>query len=292
MSQSKSHNASQSFTKTKVITRPVLLLFVVFALAYYLILAAIYALFGERTAGWLANPLFGIAVFYITKWDGTKTQQYISWRDYIKFPQLKLKKLIIINLTIYVVQFIGGYIAGIYVTKTRPDLTTDTFLEGFTSTFDVWGGAIIMITGIVLSYFLGGYVAGKLSPYKYQAPYSHTAVGVFIYLLIGNVIIQILYVCECGTPPTLEDLGTFVVSIPPIMLLAIFGTRVATRIPLSHNKKYTESISSEPRHDIDLEPLATHTSPDQHAVTFAGSKSLKSQPFSRKEKRRKKRKRR
>lgn len=235
MKQSKRYKASQSSKKAKVITPTLLLLFGASTLAYYLILAAIYALFGERLASWLANPLFGIAVFFITKWEGTRAQKNLAWRDYIKFPKLKIWKLLIVILTILLVQSLAGAAAGYYLVTVQPDIETNGILEGIYATTTTWGSLIIVMIGAVLAYFLGGYIAGKLCRYKYQAPYSHAAAGEFIYFSINFVWIQYLYVCDCGTTPTQEDIGIFALLFPLTMLLSIFGAWVATKTRLARS---------------------------------------------------------
>lgn len=292
MSKSENHNISQSSTKPKVITPPLLLLFGVSTLAYYLIVAAIYALFGERVAGWLANALFGIAVFFIARWDASRTQQDIGWREYIKFPQLKLRKLIIISLTIFSIQNIAGFISVRYLESTRPDLITDDFVDVYYAQFDTWGSSIIILTGLILSCFLGGYVAGKLSPYKYLAPYSHAAVGAIIVHLINSITMQFLLVCKCGTPPSQEEIGWLVVVFPPIMLLTLLGTWVKIRPKLSRNKENTDSLSSTSRYNVDSETSVARTSSEQRTTGIAEKEGLKLRAFIQKQKRRKKRKRR
>jgi len=142
--------------------------------------------------------------------------------------------LLAVIVTIFVVQFIAGFISERYLEEVRPDLFTEGFLEGFYAQFDVWGSAIIMVSGMVLSFFVGGYVAGKLCPFNYLRPYSHAAVGEFVYYLQSVVLMQTLLVCKCGTPPTQKDIGWAVVWGPPYLLLALFGTWVAIHTRLMH----------------------------------------------------------
>ena len=253
MSKSKGHNTSRSSKKAKLLTRtrrrlppasafssqpskkaklltPTLLfLFGVSTLAYYLILAAIYVLFGERLASWLANPLFGIAVFFIAKWEVSSSQKDLNWRDYIKFRKLKIWKLIIVILTIFLVQCLAGAAAGYYLVTVQPDIETNGILEGIQAMTTTWGSLIVVTIGAVSAYFLGGYMAGKLCRDKYLAPYSHAAAGAFIYFSINYVWIQYLYICDCDTTPTQEDVGVFALLLPPTMLLSIFGAWVATK---------------------------------------------------------------
>jgi len=310
---SKRQNTSRASAKAKIITPPLLLLFGVSTLAYYLTLAAIYALFGERLASWLANPLFGIAVFFIARWDGMRSHQSVSWREWIKFPQLRPRKLLVIILVIFLIQNIASFISVKYIEAVQPDLITDDFAESYYALFDLWGSLIIMLIAAVSSYFLGGYVAGKLSPQQYLAPYSHAAVGGFVVYLINSLTIQFLLICKCGTPPTQEDIGWFVVILPPIILLSLFGAWVGTRTRLLRSldsvwrsigaagmaaalqllrKAPTNSTDISPEHDDDSELSVSPISSAQPTVESGGSEDPKFKVFPQKQRHRKKHKRR
>lgn len=294
MNQNKGRNSSQSSKKVKLFDPPLILLLGVSALAYYLVWAAIYALLGERVASWLSTPLWGIPLFFITRWDRIRTQQGIGWRDYIKHPQLSLRKLIIILLTIFFIQFVAGFIAEKYVEMARPELITDEFLESFSNLFSVREVQVIIRVSYVLSFVVGGYVAGKLSPYMFQVPYSHAAVGTFIFVLIGQIIMGVFLLCACGTRPTQEDIGWFALSLPPTILLATFGAwvRVGNRAWLVRSiKNWLTSLRGTPEGNTDSGPAEVDILSSRNAANVKTNKGLQFRTLIRRRGKRRKRKR-
>jgi len=197
-------------------------------------MAAVYAVFGERLAAWLANPLFGVAVFFIAKWDGANRQHNKDWWEYLRFPGVKIWKVLAIIATIFLVQFVAGFITERYVEAYHPELADEDFVESLYGMLNVSDSAIIFMSGMVLSFFCGGYVAGKLCPYKFMRPYTHAAFGEGIFYLVSVVTMEFIFICKCGTPPTQEDIGWHVALAPPWLLLSLFGVWVATNTKVFH----------------------------------------------------------
>lgn len=121
----------------------------------------------------------------------------------------------------------AGYFGGLYADYVQLDWRTGNWFRDMYAMLDLWGSALIFVTGIFFSYFFGGYLAGKLSPYRYLAPYSHAAVGSFAFVMISQGVFQFFKVCECG-PPTLDDVGRIALTVPITLGLSLGGTWVST----------------------------------------------------------------
>lgn len=279
MSQRKSTKYSRPPKQAKLFDPPLLLLLGISALGYYMIWVAIYAVFGGNVATWLATPLWGVPVFLITRWDRIRTQQDVGWRELIKFPKLKLWKLAVVALTIYLTQLFTGVVVGLYLYKVRPDVQPEGVLEGLQAIRTEWGSIAIATVGGGLAYFLAGYVAGKLSPQPYLAPYAHAAVGEFIAYFINYAWIQFLYVCECGTTPTQEDIGVFALMLPPTMSLSLIGAWVATRRPFRRFKQRLNSLPTTGHRYIGLDASTAHTPPGDSEPEGSKSEGLKLRIF-------------
>jgi hypothetical protein len=287
---SESYDTSQA-PKSRAIDFPAVLGLAGITLAYALLLLVIYALFGGDVARWVPPFLWGIPFYYFGKWDKNRTPRDMTWREYLKFPQLRLWKVLLILLTIFIIQYAFGYIAGIYLDDTQPDLIAESYIDAHFQLFSSMGSSIITFTGMFLSYFLGGVASWRLSPNKYQAPYKHTFVGACIYTLLSNVIIQYLSICECG-PPTLAEIGGIALGIPMTISLSIFGTWVAVKTRSSGSKNLTGSLSRGPKHGADPEPFAAQLTPDQQTADSAKSNSKMFRASGQNRKQRKKQKRR
>lgn len=218
---------SRNKTQPKLITTTLLWLFGLSTLAYYLILAAIYALAGERLASWFANPLFGIAVFLITRWEVHQKFKEIGWRKYFRI--LKVSKLILISITIFAGQLIVGLLAGAYLILRDPTLETNGALDALNAMESKWGSLIIALVGAALAYFIGGYIAGKICRRPDRAPFGHAMLGAFITFSVNFVWIEYLYICDCGTKPTQEDVGIYVLLLPLVLACSFFGAWVALK---------------------------------------------------------------
>lgn len=288
MNRSKGQKPSLHSKKVKLLDPILLWLLGIAALTYYLIWVAIYALFGGSVASWLATPLWGIPVFIIARWDRIRTQQDISWQDYIKFPQLRLWKLLAIILTIFLVQVFSLLLLERYQEWTRPDfimsLPVDQ-IELRDVRYNDWQSFIFLIFTTPLSYFIGGFVAGKLSPYKYLSPYGHATVGGFLLILISYSFDKIYTWNEF--PFTQEDVGIFVLLIPPTTLLSIFGAWVAARKQLLPSSKKLSKASVILNSEIDSAHSTDTVLSIKREANLDRSQSLKLKSFSRKRKGRK-----
>jgi hypothetical protein len=271
MSQSKGHSASLAPKKEKLIDTPLKLVGGAFLLGYAFASLIIHTVLGVRAAALAAIILWGVPVFFITKWDRTRTTRDTTWREYIKFPQLKLWKLILIVLIIFVIQNAASYFSTIYMFELRPELMEADFSESYLAQFDVWPSAIIFWAGGISSYFIGGFMAGKLCRYKYQAPYSHAAIGGFIVVILNIIVTQIIIYCECG-PPTLDTIGAVALALPVTMALSLFGVWVATKTRLlssiikfseSSNQKFSELGKMLKGHTAPTTPAVNILSPQQ-----------------------------
>lgn len=288
MNQSKGQPSPLHTKKVKLLDPPLLWLLGIAALAYYLIWIAIYALFGGSVASWLATPLWGIPVFIIARWDRVRTQQDISWQDYIKFPQLRIWKLAVIILTIFLAQVLSVFLLERYQWWTRPDFIMslpDDQLELREVRYNDWQSFIFLMLTTPLSYFIGGFVAGKLSPYKYLSPYSHATVGGFGLVLL-SYIFEKIYVRN-DIPFTQEDVGIFVLLIPPATLLSILGAWVAAKKQLLHSSKKLSKALAVPNSKIDSAHSTTAVLSDQPEAELVRRHNLKLKAFARKRKGRK-----
>lgn len=288
MNRSKGQKPSLHSKKVKLLDPLLLWLLGIAALTYYLIWVAIYALFGGSVASWLATPLWGIPVFIIARWDRIRTQQDISWQDYIKFPQLRFWKLLVIILIIFSVQVFFLVVLERYQEWTRPDFIMslpDDQIELRHARYNDWQSFIFLMLTSPLSYFIGGFVAGKLSPYKYLSPYGHATVGGFLLVLISYSFDKI-YMWN-DFPFTQEDVGIFVLLIPPTTLLSIFGAWVATRKQLLPSSKKSSKAPGMLNSEIDSAHSTGPVSSIKHEAKVDRSQSLKLKAFPRKRKGRK-----
>lgn len=243
--------SSQPSGKLKLLDPQLFLLLGGAAFAYYIIWAIVAALLGKGFATWIATPLWGVPVFIIARWDRMRTQQDINWRDYIKLPKLKFWKIGLTFLTIFIIQFVMGFIFARYQDVMRPDYVDslpDAPLKMFDALTDDWQFIVASLIALLVSYFIGGYLAGKLSPYEYMAPYSHAAIGGFLYSLLNFVvIIPLLMWNDLLDPPTEEDVGKIILAISPSILFSVLGARVAIRKPIfRRSKRMAEDISANP----------------------------------------------
>jgi hypothetical protein len=232
----------------KLLDKGLALILGIAALSYYILWAVIAALFGKGFATWLATPLWGVPVFIIARWDRTRTLPGESWFDSFKLPKLSYWKISVIVVVVYLVQGVLVFLILTYIEATRPsfmDSLPGGGVDLYVGLINDWQFFLMGAAGAMISFFIGGIVAGKLSSDPYLAPYSHAVIGCFIFNLINLAIVALtIYPKGILRPFTEEEVGGVILTASPGFIFSVFGVWVAARKRKSHGKVVQDKLAS------------------------------------------------
>jgi hypothetical protein len=234
MPSSLKSDSSDADESHRLFDRPLLIVLLVTAVAYYVTWAVIASLLGKGFATWLATPLWGIPFFIIARWDRMRKAGAHGWYDRISFPKLTRWILGFVICTILGIQTIGGLVLGSFLESARPDLAQAipedaTTLQAIDRVTDDNQVLTICIVVGFLSYFAGGYVGAKLATRK-EFPISHAAVGALIFSVTSYLIVgTLLWWDNIWETPTEEDMGFIFLATFMVTAISIFGAWVAVR---------------------------------------------------------------
>jgi hypothetical protein len=191
-------------------------------LGYIVVIAVCTSFLGKTFAAWVATPLLAICFFFITKWDKTRVRKEFHWRDVLRPPNLNYWNILWIVISILSLQFAVGVLAtGI---DNQP-CTSDDVAGCIAAHLEDTKSLIMMWMGGAISYFGGGYVAGKLPNFKCPSPYRHAIFGSLLYASISAVFMLPIVLSVTGGE--LEDeFGFTIVSSLPLFSFALVGVWV------------------------------------------------------------------
>lgn len=232
MSSAKKQLSNLPSSRDKLVDAPLRIILGIWAIIYFVLLVVFAAMFGKTIATSIATPLSGVAIFIIARWDRTRTQQDTSWREFLRHPKLsywRIARVFIITLLLIIIEVI------IYVEileVMRPELVNSIggCSECFIAMSKDWQIRTTTIILTLLGFFIGGYIEGKLSPYKYSSPYFHAAIGAFLLQLLHFLSIAPSTISDMWeTTPVEESLGIIILANTPHALFSVFGVWVAVR---------------------------------------------------------------
>lgn len=190
-------------------------------------------LFGTTFATVIATPVWAFLYLIFSKWNRrTRKQGLTNWQDLLKFPRLNYLHVGAIVLTIFLVQFLLGYLIAEFQAHMRPEFyysVPDNLSEGLLALRDDAQTVVAMVVGAFLAYFAGGFVAGKLPNKKCPAPYRHGIVGAVIWNLFSFSVAMPILMISDDQSLSKEDFGLIILSTIPGYLVSALGTWLAVR---------------------------------------------------------------
>ena len=233
MSTTKNQPSSLPARRNKLVDAQLAIILGVCALVYYMIWAIIATLFGKSFATWISTPLWGVPIFIIARWDRVRTQQDASWREFLKFPKLNYWRIARVTTITLLLLIIMVLIYIKFIEVTRPDIVksiSEDCVECSIAMSQDWQIRVTTLVLTFVSFFLGGYIEGKLSPFKYLSPYLHAAIGAFLLQLLHFLSIAPSMMRELWeTSPVEESIGIIILANSPHVLSSVFGVWVAVR---------------------------------------------------------------
>ena len=192
-------------------------------LGYVVVVAVCTSFLGKTFAAWIATPLLAICFFFITKWDKTRVRKDFEWRELLRLPNLNYWNILWIVISILSVQVVVGVIAA--EIDNQP-CTSDDVAGCVAAQLQDTKGLITIWIGGALSFFCGGYVAGKLPNFKCPSPYRHAIFGSLLFSSISAVFMLPIVLSVTGGE--LEDeFGFTIVSSLPLFLFGMAGVWVS-----------------------------------------------------------------
>jgi hypothetical protein len=267
-------NTSQSYQKHKTSHLLLLGMIGVATVVFLAVWAILTSLLGKDVATLLTLvPVSVFSSYIISRWESIKIQPDLNWRNYIQRLELKFWKIGLVLLTIFIIQRFVDYFLFLFHETMRPDFINSLPEEPI----EFYGAYLsdpltfsVMIITLISSYFLGGYVAGKISRHGYLAPYTHAAVGASLIYII-NIALTWDYMCSCFTQ---ENGGIIILVMLAGILFSALGVKAAIRKPIFPGReKPAESLSVEPNAVVASMPIAGSTQAVQQAAKLHGSGS-------------------
>ena len=240
-------DTSQASQKHKT-PNSILLMMICVATAVFLAMWAILATFFGKELATLITvvPASFAHPFIMSRWESIKIQPDASWSNYIKRLELKFWKVALVFLTMFLIQRLINYLLELYDVTMRPDFISslpEDSIESYAAYMSDPLTVMVNIASIVISYFSGGYVAGRISRNGYLAPYTHAAMATTVIFLV-NIAATWNFMCECFTQ---ENGGYVILWMLPCVLFSILGIRVAIGKPIfPSRKKSTKPLSLKP----------------------------------------------
>lgn len=232
--------------ETEQIKRPQIRSFAVITLVYIVAVVALGLLLEFTVATIIATPIWAFLYLLFAQSNENNPLKNLEWRNLVKVPRLNYWNLVGILLSMLAVQVLVGIVLANYQHSRRPDfyhsLPDDPF-QGWMALVDDPQSIIVLILTAVVSYFIGGYVAGKLPNKKCPAPYRHGIVSTIFWNLISYSFVIPLSMLSDEEPPSREDIGLIILATSPSYLFSAFGTWLAVR----KNKPTTQTMTSSPK---------------------------------------------
>jgi hypothetical protein len=227
MKSSRKHKTPPLDKVGRLLDASLIRILVILILLYAIFLAIFTSLLGKLLASAITTPLLAICIFLVDKWDRARVKKKFDWRELLKLPNFNYWNLLWIIVSIFLAQVVCGVLIAIAEQHFRPSFgkCLPDGMEGFIASLDDTTTLIeVWISGFI-SYFFGGYVAGKLPNYKCPSPYRHALLGSLLYssLSVGIMIPRII----SDASITEDDPGLFILAACPFFLIAILGVRVA-----------------------------------------------------------------
>jgi hypothetical protein len=206
------------------------------ATAIYAIIVALLALLvGTTFVGIMATPLWVILYFVISKWNrGGGKQEVQDWREFLRFPQLNYWNVLAVILTIVAVQGAFVWLFFFFYGRIRPEFyysSPDNISAAIEELVNDPPFLVVSLLGTVISYFAGGFIAGKLPNKKCPAPYRHAITATVIWNVLNfSVNIPLLAMSgEDDLLPSGQEIGYIILATSPSYLISAFGTWLAVR---------------------------------------------------------------
>lgn len=218
--------------KKRLIDATLFRVLVIFIFGAFIIWSIITSLIGQTFANLILTVLWGAAFFVIDKWDRNRNKREIGWRELFKFPAFNYWNIFWIVITIGFIQAAGAILEDLLDSTFRPsyyESLPDGF-EGFCTQMDDPFSIAQMLIIVLASYFIGGYIAGKLPNYKCPSPYRHAIFASLIFaLLSASIMIPTEIHYGMLDEFSQDDIGLFILGIMPMFLFSIIGVKVASR---------------------------------------------------------------
>lgn len=221
-------------SNNKFISPPVAKKLIIAITAYYLIYAAVYTVLGKDAASWIATPLWGVPIFIITKWDRLQPHQpNASWREVFSLPKINILVTLFTLIVVLVYQFLFAFLLAMYLERVSPNFgesLPDNTFEMLKALADQWELFVPLVVYGYSSYFVGGYVAGKLSQ-DIRSAYNSATAASFVFLLVNLIYMLSIFneVGELEDTSVVEIVGGISLTCLPAISLSILGARIALK---------------------------------------------------------------
>jgi hypothetical protein len=223
MKSSRKHKTPPLDKVGRLLDASLIRVLVILILLYGIFLAIFTSLLGKLLASAITTPILAICIFLVDKWDRARVKKKFDWRELLKLPNLNYWNLLLIIVSIVLAQFVCGVVEQHLRPAFGKCLPDD--MKGFLASLDDTTTLIeVWVMGFI-SYFFGGYVAGKLPNYKCPSPYRHALFASLLYSSLS--IVFMIPIISSDVSITEDDTGLFILGVCPFFLIAILGVRVA-----------------------------------------------------------------